>query len=271
LFSDPSGAAWQAIEPATAEQPWGRATDKDGTENRLWRVPDAAAVDAVKHALSDSELLIADGHHRYETARIYANEVGGEGNHRYVLMCLVALQDPGLTVFPTHRLLKDLTSDQQEVLAQAIRRHFDIEELKSTGELAPDPSPDHLRMGYIDSHFQRPFRLSLNDWDAVEAALPGRSDAYRHLDTAVLEALILKGALNMTDEDIDHLHQLGYARNAKEAIELVQAGEYDAAFLMAPIPVDRVQAIAAAGESMPPKSTYFFPKVPTGLVFNPVA
>jgi uncharacterized protein (DUF1015 family) len=74
----------------------------------------------------------------------------------------------------------------------------------------------------------------------------------------------------MTDEDIDHLHQLGYARNAAEAIERVQSGEFDAAFLMAPIPVERVQAIAAAGESMPPKSTYFFPKVPTGLVFNPL-
>jgi uncharacterized protein (DUF1015 family) len=75
----------------------------------------------------------------------------------------------------------------------------------------------------------------------------------------------------MTDEDIDHLHQLGYARNADEAIELVQSGEFDAAFLMAPTPVKRVQEIAAAGESMPPKSTYFFPKVPTGLVFNPLA
>ena len=87
---------------------------------------------------------------------------------------------------------------------------------------------------------------------------------------AVLEALILKGALRMSDEDIDHLHQLGYARNANDAIELVQSGTYDAAFLMAPVPIDRVQAIAAAGESMPPKSTYFFPKVPTGLIFNPL-
>jgi uncharacterized protein (DUF1015 family) len=270
LFSDPAGAAWRALEPATAEQPWGHATDEDGTENRLWRVVDPAAIDAIKHGLGDAELLIADGHHRYETARIYADEVGGDGDHRYVLMCLVALQDPGLTVFPTHRLLRDLTSDNQEVLAETIRRHFDIEELNSTDELAPQPDPDHLRMGYIDSHFQRPFRLTLNDHAAVDAALPGRSGAYRQLDTAVLEALILKGALNMTDEDIDHLHQLGYARNTKEAIDLVQAGEYDAAFLMAPIPVERVQAVAADGDSMPPKSTYFFPKVPTGLVFNPV-
>jgi uncharacterized protein (DUF1015 family) len=270
LFSDAGGEAWAALEPATADAPWGQATDDDGTEDRLWRVSDQAVIASVEEALAGAELLIADGHHRYETARIYADEIGGDGEHRYVLMCLVALQDPGLTVFPTHRLLRRLTSDQQEALAEAIRRHFQIEELASTDELAPEPEPNQLRMGYIDSHFQRPFRLTLRDQAAVDAVLRGRAEPYRHLDTAVLEALILKGALKMSDEDIDHLDQLGYARNASEAIELVRSGQYDATFLMAPIPVERVQAIAAAGESMPPKSTYFFPKVPTGLVFNPL-
>jgi uncharacterized protein (DUF1015 family) len=84
----------------------------------------------------------------------------------------------------------------------------------------------------------------------------------------VLEALILKGALGMTDEDIDHLEGLGYARDFDNALELVQTGEYDVAFFVAPTPIERVREVAAAGESMPPKSTYFFPKVPTGLVFN---
>jgi uncharacterized protein (DUF1015 family) len=270
LFSDPAGGAWAALESSAAAAPWGQATETDGTEDRIWRVALPDAIAAVKQALRDGELLIADGHHRYETARTYAEEIGGDGDHRYVLMCLVALQDPGLTVFPTHRLLKDLTGEQQEALAQTIRAHFEIEELADPARLAPATDPEQLRMGYIDSHFQRPFRLTLTDYAAADAALPGKSEAYRQLDTAVLEAMILKGALNMTDEDIDHLHQLGYARNAKEAVDLVRSGEYDAAFLMAPTPIERVQAIAAAGESMPPKSTYFFPKVPTGLVFNPL-
>ena len=270
LYSDPAGEAWGALEQSTAASPWGEATETDGTADRLWRVTDPAAIAAVQRALAGAELLIADGHHRYETARIYADEVGGDGDSRYTLMCLVALQDPGLTVFPTHRLLKGLTSGQQEALADAIRRHFEVRELASVDELAPEPDPERLRMGYIDSHFQRPFMLTLKDQQAVDAALPGRAAAYRELDTAVLEAIILKGALGMSDEDIDHLSQLGYARNFQEAVELVKTGQYDAAFLMAPIPVQLVQAIAAAGESMPPKSTYFFPKVPTGLVFNPV-
>jgi uncharacterized protein (DUF1015 family) len=271
LFSDPAGAAWESLAPITAAAPWAQARDEDGTENRLWRVPDPDTIAAVAHALRDTELLIADGHHRYETARIYADEVGGEGEHRYVLMYLVALEDPGLTVFPTHRLLKGLTQDQREALAQAIRRDFDVQALDNVDELAPRADPEAVTIGYIDSHSMKPLMLTLKDPAIADAALPEHAEPYRRLDTAVLEALILKGALGMTDEDIDHLNGLGYARDAEHALELVRSGEYDAAFLMAPTPVERVQAVAAAGESMPPKSTYFFPKVPTGLVFNPLA
>jgi uncharacterized protein (DUF1015 family) len=272
LFSDPAGAAWRALEPATEHEPWSTATDDEGTVNRLWRIDDAASVESIHETLQDKELLIADGHHRYETARVYADEIGGDGEHCYVLMCLVALQDPGLTVFPTHRLLHNTTPDQQEALAIALRRDFDIEELDDPSELAPhhqEPGAP-IELGYIDSHFQRPFRLTLRDPAIADTALPGHAEPYRRLDTAVLEALVLKGALQMSDEDIDHLTQLDYAREADRAVELVLSGQRDAAFLMAPPPIELVQAVAAAGETMPPKSTYFFPKVPTGLVFNPL-
>ncbi|HWD75740.1 MAG TPA: DUF1015 domain-containing protein [Solirubrobacteraceae bacterium] len=269
LFSDPANAAWRALEPATAAAPWGEATDEDGTVNRLWRVTAPQAIAAVQQTLEDAELLIADGHHRYETARTYAEEIGGEGDHRYVLMCLVALQDPGLTVFPTHRLVRGLTTEQQEALAAAIRRDFEVEELESADALAPEDAPEGIvKIGYIDSHFKRPLMLTLKDQAIADAALPDHAEPYRRLDAAVLEALILKGALRMSDEDIDHLNGLGYARDTAQALQYIDAGEYDAAFLLPPIPVEQVQEVAAAGESMPPKSTYFFPKVPTGLIFN---
>jgi uncharacterized protein (DUF1015 family) len=215
-------------------------------------------------------LLIADGHHRYETSRVYAEEIGGEGPHRYVLMCLVALQDPGLTVFPTHRLVRGLDDARQEALAETIRRDFDVYELDEATEVFPEAS-DEVRIGYVDSHFQRPFMLTLKDTSIADAALADHAEPYRRLDTAVLEALILKDALEMTDDQIDHLDGLGYARDDAQALELVSSGEYDAAFMMAPTPVERVREVAASGESMPPKSTYFVPKVPTGLVFNPLS
>jgi uncharacterized protein (DUF1015 family) len=267
LFSDPNGAAWGALEPHLSGDPWGQATDDDGTVSRMWRVDAEDAIEAVKQTLSSAELLIADGHHRYETARVYADEIGGEGPHRYVLMCLVALEDPGLTVFPTHRLLRGLRPDQHETLAQVLRRDFELERLETTAELAPAYG-DSVRFGYIDAHFRQPWMLTLKDPAIADEALPDHAEPYRRLDTAVLEALILKGALEMTDNDIDHLAGLGYARDFEQALELVESAEYDAAFFMAPTPVQQVQAVAETGESMPPKSTYFFPKVPTGLLFN---
>jgi uncharacterized protein (DUF1015 family) len=269
LYSDPAGTVRDALAAGGGNEPWEQTIDDDGTVNRLGRVDDPEAIAAVQRVLRGTELLIADGHHRYETARVYAEEIGGDGPHRYVLMCLVALQDPGLTVFPTHRLVRGLRPDQHEALADALRRDFEIEQLPDTSALSP-PSGDTVRIGYIDAHFRTPYMLTLRDPAIADRALPDRAQPYRRLDTAVLEALILKGALSMTDDDIDHLNGLGYARDAEQALERVLSAEYDAAFLMAPTPVERVQEVAEAGESMPPKSTYFFPKVPTGLLFNPL-
>src|SRR5262249_34852171 len=217
------------------------------------RIIDPTTIMNITTALKDTELLIADGHHRYETARVYAEEIGGEGPHRYVLMDLVALEDPGLTVFPTHRLLRNLRPDQHEPLTNGIRRDFDIERLETPAELAP-PSSDRVTLGYIDSHLKQPFRLTLKDQAIADRALEDHAEPYRRLDTAVLEALILKGTLGMTDDDIDHLEGLGYARDFDNALELVQTGAYDVAFFVAPTPIERVREVAAAGGKTPPKS-----------------
>jgi uncharacterized protein (DUF1015 family) len=269
LYSDPSGAAWGALEPHLGGAPWGEATDEDGTTHTLYRVTDPATHEAVHAALADAELLIADGHHRYETARVYAEEIGGEGDHRYVLMCLVALEDEGLTVFPTHRLVSGTTPEQQEGLATTLRALFDIEPT-TLEELAPPESDGPLVMGYLDAHFKRPMRLTLKDQATADDALPGMPEAYRRLDTAVLEALLLMGPLGLSEHDISELHRFGYARSAQAGIDLVSGGEFDLGFFLRPTPVTQVREVAAAGVSMPPKSTYFFPKVITGMLFNPL-
>jgi uncharacterized protein (DUF1015 family) len=273
LHADPQGAVQAALAPHTGDAPWADVTDDDGTRHRSWRITDARAITAIQASLADAELLIADGHHRYETARTYADEVGGEGAHRYVLTCLVALEDPGLAVLPTHRLVHGLAADtaRQEALAATLREHFAIEELTSLDDLAPPPGGGPTQLGYVDAHFRRPFRLTLKSWDAADAALPGTPEPLRRLDAAVLEALVLRGPLGLSEDDISHLRGLGYARDAAQARDAVLAGEADAAFLLRPTPVAQVRAVAAAGASMPPKSTYFFPKVPTGLLFNPLA
>jgi uncharacterized protein (DUF1015 family) len=266
LYDDPTGATAAVL---AAAEPFDAVTDDDGTVNRLARVSDPAAIVAFQEALRPAELLIADGHHRYETARVYADEVGGEGEHRYVLMCLVALQDEGLTVFPTHRLIRDTTPQTQEALGSTLRELFTVEEIDQA-DLRPPDGDGPLTMGYIDSFFKRGFRLTLKDQAIADRALDGMPEAYRHLDTAILEALVLEGPLGLTEDDIAHLRGLGYSRTDDEALQLVLSGEYDAAFFLRSTPVQQVRDVAAAGVNMPPKSTYFFPKVPTGLLFNPL-
>jgi uncharacterized protein (DUF1015 family) len=272
LFEDASGGARETLAQVTGEPPFAEVTDAEGTRNTLWRVADADRIAALQGALADAELLIADGHHRYETARVYADEVGGEGDHRYVLMLLVALEDPGLLIFPTHRLLTDLKeSAKQETLADVLRRDFDIQPLDSADQLEPPGGNGSVAFGYMDAHFKQPFRLTLKDQGVADEALPGMPEPYRRLDTAVLEAIVLRGALEMSDDDISHLRGLDYSKNLGDAIERVESGAADAGFFMRPTPVEQVREVAASGESMPPKSTYFYPKVPTGLVFNPLA
>ena len=270
IFSLHPGDVWDLVEPVLGE-PWGEASDDGGTRNRIWRVAEPRALDAVTASLASAELLIADGHHRYETARVYADEVGGEGDHRYTLMCLVSLDDPGLTVFGYHRLLGGFAgTDRPEALARALREHFEIEEV-SEAELDPAGADGVGVFGYIDSHLRRGFRLRLKDAALVDELLGGRSAAYRRLDAAILEELVLKRALGMSPEDVEAKRGIGYAKSAAEALGAIsEGGDYQVAFLLRPTPVEQVREVAAAGETMPPKSTFFYPKVPTGIVFNPV-
>jgi len=270
LFPDPSGDAARALAEAVTETPFASAPDHEGTVNTLWRIADPDRVAALQAALADAELLIADGHHRYETARVYADEIGGEGDHRYVLMFLCSLSDPGLLVFPTHRLLSGLKDDsaKQEAIRDTLKRDFEIEAVdRERLEPAGDPE-GRLQLGYMDSFHRQPYLLTLKDQSIADAALEGMPDPYRRLDTAVLEAIILKGALGMSEDDISHLNGLNYSKSFDDAVDAVESGRYDAGFFMRGTPVEQVGEVAQAGVSMPPKSTYFYPKIPTGLIFN---
>jgi uncharacterized protein (DUF1015 family) len=263
LYSDADGRARRALETITANQPWATVTDDDGTVNRLWRATDDQTITELQEAVGGAELLIADGHHRYETARVYAQESGDEGA-QWVLMNLVALEDPGLTVFPTHRLATNRGLERYEALATTLKEHFEVEEVELE-DLEPPASDGPPEFGYLDGHFRRPFRLRHRG-----GAPDGLTGPLASFDAAILETLLLKGPLELTEDDIDHLHDFAYARDAKQAKDLVLDGRYDVAFLLRPPAVATIREVAAAGQNMPPKSTYFFPKVPTGLVFNPL-
>ncbi|HEX3735142.1 MAG TPA: DUF1015 domain-containing protein [Solirubrobacterales bacterium] len=271
IFSLSTEDAWPLVEPALAGEPWGEATDETGTVNRVWRVGDPAILAAVGERLAGAQLLIADGHHRYETARAYRDEIGGEGPHDYTLMALTGLDDPGLTVFPTHRLLSGFAADpeRQRRLGAGLRELFEIEEVGIEG-IDPAGEEGVGVFGLYDNFHKQAFRLRLKDTAELDRLLAGKPEAYRRLDSAILETLVLKGLAGMSAHDIDERNGLEYAKSIPDALAQLQSGAFDVAFIQRPVPVEQVRAVAETDENMPPKSTYFFPKVMTGMVFNPV-
>jgi uncharacterized protein (DUF1015 family) len=271
IFSLTSRDAWPLVESAAGGDPLGEVTDDDATVHRIWRVPDPEVHAAVAEELAQAELLIADGHHRYETARAYMDEVGGEGAHCFTLMALTALEDPGLAVFPTHRLLDGFAADsaRQQHLREGLLELFEVDEVDEAG-LDPAGEQGLGVFGYIDSHHRRPFRLRLKAAAELDRLLDGRPEAYRRVDAVILETLILRGVLGMSEEDIAAKRGIGYAKSVPDSMAMLDGG-YDVAFILRPTPVEQVREVAAAGETMPPKSTYFFPKLLSGLIFNPLS
>jgi uncharacterized protein (DUF1015 family) len=272
IFSLSTADAWPLVEPALSVAPWGEATDETGTVNRVWQVADPAVHAAVSKRLAGAELLIADGHHRYETARAYRDEIGGEGPHNYTLMALTGLDDPGLTVFPTHRVLSGFAADpeRQRRLGSGLRELFEIEEI-SREQIDPGGEDGVGVFGLYDNFHEQAYRLRLKDTADLDRRLHGKPESYRRLDSAILETLVLKGLAGMSDEDIDERRGLEYAKSVPDALAMVDGGEFDVAFIQRPVPVEQVKAVAETDANMPPKSTYFFPKVMTGFAFNPVA
>jgi uncharacterized protein (DUF1015 family) len=246
IFSLHTGDAWPLVEAAIGDEPWAQVTDDEGTTHRVWRVADPAVHEAVAAELAGAELLIADGHHRYETALAYQAEVGGAGEHDYVLMALVSLEDPGLTVFATHRLLTDLSEGQREGIRNMAIDRFDLDEVEADA-IVPDPGDPPGSFGYMDSHHRRAWRLRPKGEGSLDDLLGQGSEAYRRLDAAILEAVFLRKAIGLSEDDIAAKRGLAYTPATHEALTRLRAGECDAAFFLRPTPVEQVRAVAAAG------------------------
>ncbi|HEY5708747.1 MAG TPA: DUF1015 domain-containing protein [Solirubrobacterales bacterium] len=273
IFSLSTLDPWPLVEREVGfDEPWGEATDASGTVTRIWRIDDPGIHDELTALLADAQLLIADGHHRYETAIAYRDEIGGEGDHNYTLMALTGLDDPGLSIFPTHRLLSGFASDpeRQQRLGEGLRELFEVTEVE-TDRVDPLGEDGVGVFGLYDSHHKRAFRLRLKDTAELDRLLEGMPEAYRRLDAAILETLVLKGIAGLSEDDILAKRGISYAKSVEDSLRLIDDGTYDVAFVLRPIPVDQTKAICESDANMPPKSTYFYPKVLTGLVFNPLA
>jgi uncharacterized protein (DUF1015 family) len=273
IFSLSTEDPWPAVQDETEiETAIGEVEDPSGARTRYWGLENPEVHENVAAVLADAQLLIADGHHRYETAIAYRDEIGGEGPHDYTLMAITGLDDPGLTVFPTHRLLSGFAGDaeRQRRLGEGLREIFDVTEVE-TDRIDPIGEEGVGVFGLYDSFHKRAFRLRLKDTSELDRLLEGQPEAYRRLDAAILETLVLKKIAGLSEEDILAKRGLGYAKSVEDSLDLIDRGTYDVAFVLRPVPVDQVREICESDANMPPKSTYFYPKVPTGLLFNPLS
>ncbi len=258
LASDPGGELRRATTPAG--EPIVEARDLKGERHRLWRITDEATIGRVRELMARRQVIIADGHHRYETAMGYA-EQHPDAAHK--LMAFFALEAPGLTIRPNHRLVHGIQPFDFDDFVQMAARWFDVSPLadplnvrlenRTIGVVSgPDSALLTLKPG-AQGHIRWPEKTS---------------PAWRGLAVSILHEGLLRPLLGITDAKLDARTYVDYTADRAEAIQLARDGKYQAAFLIAATTAEELQAVVRGGELLPQKSTHFYPKLLDGLVFH---
>lgn len=251
-----------------------------GEGHRVWALTDTQAIEQVRCLLADQPLYIADGHHRYESALAYRRqrlasspELNGEAGFNFVMMTLVDFADPGLLILPPHRLIRGIPHSALDELLPRLKVFFDVEAMELGSPDVWNRVDDWLngagevRLVLYGPVPGRLFLLRLRDPAAVAEMIPYfHSDIYKRLDVSILDHVILEELLEIDREREGELR--GYTYDKQDAVNRVQAQEYQLAFLLKPVKPGTIKAIADADDRMPNKSTYFYPKTPAGLMVN---
>lgn len=275
LYPDETNAVLAALEKGVKDRTPITAIDHLGVINRMWPVIDDSAITAVRGLIADKPIFIADGHHRYETGLNYQKRLASEGAlngsddpANFVLMALVSMSDPGLLILPTHRLMSGLGPIKSEELSSKLSPLFDIDEFGEGAEAATaawefiEQSGDQSRIGFGTSADGKWIVASLRDDSRMDTLCPTHSPEWRSLGVSILRELVVKDILHAgSSAKFKYVHLLS---------EVFKDSSYDVAALVPPATMEHVQTIASAGETMPPKSTYFYPKLLTGMVVNPM-
>ena len=273
LYED-SGEIDSVVSGRAHSTPTIELTDEYGVVHRVWQISDAALIDSVRTKMRDKKLIIADGHHRYETALNYRNECrAGSANsskdapHEFVMMTFVNMNSPGLLVLPTHRVVHSLASFSADDFETSSRDYFQVEEIASALD-APGAATILREKGsggpaLLAVTANRAFLLHKPKADGQQLA--GLSERQQALDVVQLHKRLLEGVLKLSEESIRNQQNISYVRDAAEALAQVRSGNANVVFLMNPCRVQQVRDVAFAGEVMPQKSTDFYPKLLSGL------
>ena len=277
IYRDHDSAIEAVLERPASATPVAEFAGDDGQRHALRQVDDARTIEALSAAFELETLYIADGHHRYETAlgyrderRAAADDWAGEEPENFALVALAAASDPGLLILPIHRV-----TAAGVALKEALSRLnglFRVEQQPSAEALTSRlgaGGPSHF--GLLSAESAEPYLLSVADPKAVDTLLPqDRSAAWRSLDYAIINHALLRQVLGLEEPQMSDHDTLWFTEDAAEAERDVRSDRARYAVLVNPVPIARVLDVADSGERMPQKSTFFYPKVPTGLVFNPL-
>lgn len=274
LYSDPKGEIEALLKKKTEEDPDTSLLDEYETLHRLWRIHDPALIQAVQQRMRDKKLLIADGHHRYETALAYRNERRAESGssdpnapYEFVMMTLIPMESRGLVILPTHRIIHGLPTFDRERMLEAAGHFFDIDriDLRTESRSATTLLGQAGENGtaFVAVTRQGPYLMRAKK-NAVQDALGQVPSLQRELDVVQLHRIMLERVLGISEEAVRNQENVRYERDASEAISWVRQGA-NVAFLMNPAKIDQVRDIAFGGEVLPQKSTDFYPKLLSGL------
>lgn len=279
LYSDPERTTDADFEAAMSQDPIMSVTDPDGVVSTVWAMTNPAQIAAVTGALAASNVFIADGHHRYTVALAYrdarreavaaAGDVLEDPDYDYVMMALVNLDDPNLIVLPTHRVADAPDDFSAEKFYDGLQRNFDVTELPSgSSSTVPEgvERPSFLVKTAEDAH---PKLAVLRDDVDPSSAVPGsHSAAYKELDVTLLQELVLDPLLDIHPDRPETLGRLSFFKDAGEA--LAATSVHHVAFILRSTKMEQMKAVSLAGEVMPQKSTYFYPKLLSGLVLRSI-
>jgi len=279
LYPDDDGAIQKILDDAIVSLTPIEAVDHLGVLNRVWIVTDKKVIDAVSQKMSLLPVFIADGHHRYETACNYRKQLAEMGEltpihpANYVLMMCVAMDDPGLIVLPTHRLFPGVPEWSASELREKLGDLFAVEEIGKTPEAATqawakiDAAKQQNQIALYTAKDQTWVAATLTEAGKrrMDEAASDHQPEWRELGVSILHRLVVDTILRLTD-----MEKPKYVHLVEEVVEELKTGNYPLAALVLPATVNHIRTLSLMGERMPPKSTYFYPKLASGLVFKPL-
>ena len=279
LYQDEQGTLQQLFKALNEFSPEADFTDEAGEEHWLLPITDEAHLRTIQDFFTHQRLYIADGHHRYETALAYRDELREmrkdlhpEDAANFVLMSLSAFEDPGVVILPTHRLIKGVAAERVRGLAESLKPYFTLEALPASASAtqALEALAAEAAAAFVLVTAEQTFRLRARPEVAQRMAATGHSAAWQSLAVAILQTVALEEGLGLDAEAMTSGDFLTYIRDADAAVAAVQQGSAQLAALVRPTRVEQLRDVAAVGDRMPQKSTYFYPKLITGLVLNPL-